>query len=350
MDWRISRRSHAALVRTIALAMALVTAACGGDGGVPPSPTPLPSPTPSPSLAASAERVIAPTTANPAAGDVSFNNVAINPDPAIAAKGRLFVFLPGTGGTPAGTERILRVGVRRGYHTIDLAYPDALAVGQACREDPARDCSNRMREEILTGQPLSPHVAVDAANSVVQRLTDLLGYLARTYPAEGWGRFLRNGAVDWSLVTAAGHSQGAGHAAYLGKLYALDRVAMFSGVADLGPDRATADWLFRAGATAPARFYAFGHLRDPVVPLLVQRGSWHALGMDAFGAAVSVDGTVPPFANTHELTTDAEPGAQAPADARESIYHSVPITDVATPLAADGSPRFAPAWVYLAFP
>ena len=52
-------------------------------------------------------------------------------------------------------------------------------------------------------------------DAVLHRLTKALAYLAQTYPNEGWGAFLVNGAPDWSRIVLGGHSNGSGEAAFI---------------------------------------------------------------------------------------------------------------------------------------
>src|SRR5579864_8153507 len=48
----------------------------------------------------------------------------------------------------------------------------------------------------------------------LNRLVKLLGKLDHDHPSDGWGQYLDNGAPRWGRITVAGHSQGAGMAAY----------------------------------------------------------------------------------------------------------------------------------------
>jgi hypothetical protein len=78
------------------------------------------------------------------------------------------------------------------------------------------------------------------------------------------GQFLTDGSPKWKRVIVAGHSQGAGHAAFIGKLFRVDRVLMFSGPQDYLDDLGEpAPWQARNGATPPSRFFAFLNLDDP---------------------------------------------------------------------------------------
>ncbi|MFM9852705.1 MAG: hypothetical protein ACKVOJ_07880 [Sphingomonadaceae bacterium] len=118
-----SSPARSALIVAV-LALALV--GCGGGstpGGAtpppaampPPSPTPPPPPPPN-----SIERKIVPSLTNQAITGSTSPHIAINPNPAVAAKGRLFVMLPGTIAVPRTYQLIVRTGPPRGYHAIGL--------------------------------------------------------------------------------------------------------------------------------------------------------------------------------------------------------------------------------------
>jgi hypothetical protein len=343
------------------LLAALGLAACGG-GASPtptavvtptpvPTPAPAPAPTPTPTPAptpVSVERDILPATAGAGITSNFAAHVVINPDPAVAATGKLFVMLPGTGGQPRFYRLILRTGAARGYHAIGLNYPNDSAVEFLCGVGASATCAGETRREIITGAAASPAVSVDAANSIDGRLTALLTYLHATFPGEGWNRFLRAGAPDWSLITVAGHSQGAGHAGYMAKLREFDRVAMFAGPGDIGGVANTpAAWLDLPTITPAARLYGFAHAGDELIPFAFLQINWARLGLAGFGAAVSVDGAAPPFGNSHQLVTGAAP---ASAPTVTAPLHAAMVLDAATPLAADGTPLFRPVWTYMAFP
>lgn len=340
----------------VVLSIALIVAACGGDSGAPPvaqtppAPTPIPPPPPPPPppIAISVEREVAPAVTSNAITINLSPHIAINPDPAIAAKGRLFVMLPGTGGTPRNQRLILRTGALRGYHAVGLTYPNDDAITQLCAGSQIDDCPGLARREVVTGEDSSPLVAVDAGNSIRARLTALLTYLAATYPNEGWGQFVAAGQPNWSLITVAGHSQGAGHAAYMAKLYSLDRAVMFSAPGDTGAaPGAPAPWLSLPNVTAASRQYGFTHTGDELAPYALVTASWGRIGLSAFGAAVSVDTVAADYGGSHELLTSALPN---PASPTASPRHGSTVVDVSTPLTIAGEPVFRPVWVYLAFP
>lgn len=331
---------------------------CGGEssGGTPPvvlptpAPTPAPTPTPTP-RPAQVERDILPATANAVLPASDAANFTVNPDPAVAPRGRLFVMLPGTTAIPRLYRSVVRTGAARGWHGIGLTYPNATTVGDFCAPTNDPNCTGNTRREIITGDNSSSVVTVDSANAITGRLVSLLSYLNRTFPAEGWGQYLRGGTVDWALVTVAGHSQGAGHAAYMAKLFSLDRTVMFSGPADLpvGGDSA-ARWFSLPNITPVSRQYGFTHLDDELVPYNFVRANWTAIGVPAPGGApFLVDGVSAPFGGSNQLYTRAA-ASQTASAGTPWPFHASPVVDVATPLEAQGRPLYAPVWIYLAFP
>ena len=293
------------------------------------------------------ERSISPAAVDAGASPTFGDHLVDVPALRQPSRHRLFVMIGGTGTTPATQAAIVRLAAMRGYDAIGLAYPDGDAIAQLCNASTDIECSGRIRQEVITGQNTSPLVQVDHADSLGERLRELLVYLRLKFPGERWGEFLAGDRIAWSRLSVAGHSQGAGHAAYLAKLVGLDRVVMFSGVADVAPNGSTAPWLFRPNVTAVGRIYGFSHLRDPIVPFDVARASWHAMGLDPFGAPALVDGAAPPYGGTHELATDA-PSPLGPQ--RPARFHLSTVVDGATPLTGGGVPVYAPVWAAMAFP
>lgn len=176
---------------------------------------------------------------------------------------RLVLMLVGTGGSAAGMRTIDSVLATLGPAVISLDYPNNV-ISTACAHSRDTACSDHFREEIVTGHPVSGLVDVDSANCIISRFTDLLNYLVRTDPAGKWGRFLDHGTPRWSRIVVAGHSQGSGHAAYLGKLFRVNRVMIFSGPQDYLADlHMPSPWLSMKSATPPDRYYAFLHVKDP---------------------------------------------------------------------------------------
>ena len=322
------------------VAACLGLAACGGGGSSAESTDP-PSAT---------ERDIRPASTDPAITTDNEVHIAINPSPSVTAKQKLVVMLPGTGAIPSQYRLILRSGAARGYHTIGLNYPNGQAVGTECLVDNDPDCHGKLRRETILGEDVSPHVNVNVANSLVNRLRKLIAYLHALAPGEGWDRFLANGEPDWSRITVAGHSQGGGHAGYLTKLVSLDRAVYFSSPADWRNDvNQPATWLTAMAAVTPAsRQYGFEHVDDNLVPYTIATANWRALGLDAFGAVASVDGAASPYGGSHQLSTNATPFNGSGIVI--SPTHGATVADESTPRTGAGTPLFDPVWAYLVFP
>jgi hypothetical protein len=276
-------------------------------------------------------------------------HIAINPELTVPTKGKLFLMLPGTGAVPRTYRLITRTAPTQGFHAIGLTYINEEAVNSVCALSLDPDCSGKVRREVITGEDSSPLIEVNASNSIVNRLRTLLIYLRDNFPAEGWEQFLSGNEIVWSRIVAAGHSQGGGHAAYLGKLFSLDRIAMFSAPGDTGlAPSSPAPWLNLPPITAPSRHYGFTHSADNLIPLANATASWQALGLGTFGSPVSVDGMSAPFANSRQLVTSAPPNPN-PSGPTASPTHGAPVVDSVTPLDANGLPTYRNVWIYMAF-
>lgn len=203
-----------------------------------------------------------PEQTDPAIATVHGPHIALY-DPQVAAAHRLLVFFVGTGNKAESSLAIDTAFAKWGYHAIGLDYENSvLAVSCAHSQDSA--CFDHYREAIVTGAALSDKINVDRANSILNRLHKLLVYLAKQDPDGGWGEFLSDGQPEWSRIVVAGHSQGSGHAAYLGKMFEVDKVLMFSGPQDYLDDLdRPAPWQARPSATPPSRFFAFLNVNDP---------------------------------------------------------------------------------------
>jgi hypothetical protein len=324
-------RSAASIALATALGLACTTA---GTAPIPPSATPP----------ASVERQVTPSATDAAITTADEPHVAINPAPSVAATGRLFVFLPGTGALPSQYRMILRVGAARGYHAIGLNYPNPTAVGVLCAADTDADCFWNVRSEVISGTNTSALLDVSTANSIVNRVQKLVAYLDRQFPTEGWGQYLAGGAIDWSRIVISGHSQGGGHAGVMTKLYAMSRACFFSSPADWRQvANVSATWTIRANITGASQQFGFTHVQDQLVPYAQLRDIWQAMGLSAFGAPVNGDLQLPPYGSSHQISTSATPVI-------DGAYHGSTVVDVATPKTLQGAAVFEPIWTYLCFP
>ncbi len=349
------RSLRALTLAVLVMAMGGTLAGCsnGGDGSTPsPPPTPPapPPPPPPPPPPASLEREISPAALNPSLTTNTAGHFVVTPNPAVAPDNKLFVMLPGTGGIPRFYREIVRTGASQGYHALGLTYPNDTAVGDLCLGSADPDCAGKARREIITGEDLSPVVAITPANSITGRLTALVAHLAATWPSEGWGQFISAGQLNWQHITVAGHSQGAGHAAFLGKLQLLDRIVMFSGPGDVGLTPITpAPWFSLPNVTPAERQYGFTHTADELVPLALVSQNWSLIGLSTFGPVTSVDTAAAPYGGSRRLVTSATPNPSPPGTVPQP-RHSSPVVDAVTPLDALGAPLYRPVWIYLAFP
>jgi hypothetical protein len=308
----------------------LALAGCGGGGGAAPSSSSPPLP-----VAAPAIHSVDPAATDPAMATAFEPHLALAP--ARTTSPLLVVFLPGTNGTPAGYQKILRVAADAGAHAIGLNYPDTQAILQDCGDDPA--CYFPIRLQKFDGIARSPTDSVAPHDAILNRLTKLLIYLDAHFPGEGWNAFLSNGAPLWSSIALAGHSQGAGEAAAIGKVVSLARVAQFSGTVDAVNTAqgtlAPATWVGPPGATPASAYYGFAHTADGFYPKIVV--DWTALGQDAFGAHTLVDSSSSPFGGSHDLITSVA----------STFPHGSVVVDTASPLDPTGAPVFAPVWRYM---
>lgn len=180
-------------------------------------------------------------------------------EPGVASNGLLLISLGGTSSRPADLLAFDKEAAALGYHVLAIDYPNSV-ISTAPRDNPSPAAYDWFRREIVTGDPVSDLVAVDPANSLNSRITLLVDLLARRNPA-GWGAFRNAAGVDWSRVVVAGHSQGSGHAAYLGKLHPLRGVIMLAGPQDTHP-AGPVPWLSQPGATPGERYVALLHQND----------------------------------------------------------------------------------------
>jgi hypothetical protein len=207
-------------------------------------------------------RLIPPAATEAGIREVHSPHIALH-NPSTASRHELLVMIQGTGGSALDCRAFDSCFAEMGYHVVSLDYMNNV-ITTVCSASPDSNCFDHFRQEIVFGTPVSARVEVDSVNSIVNRLSELLVYLAKDDPAGGWDQFLKGDQPRWDKIVAAGHSQGAGHAAYLGKSFRLAGVLMFSGPQDyLEVFHAPAAWQFRKGRTPVSRYYAFLHLKDP---------------------------------------------------------------------------------------
>jgi len=254
------------------------------------------------------------------------------------SNGKLFVFMTGANNPNSAAQLFPQEAARLGYHAIALTYPNSWNIGVVCRDDPDPTCQERVRLQIIDGIHRTDLIDVTPPDSIDNRLTRLLLYLATHYPEEGWSRFIRAGAPRWSRIALTGWSFGGMQAALMAKLRRVNRVAMFSGTAD-GSGGFPGGWV-APGETAPGRHYVLSHLRDAIHPQGL--ANWRALGLLDFGDPVQVEDSEPPYGGVHVLVTDL-----LPASGDYAMAHASVVRDDVTPRDPDGTPLLRDAWRYM---
>lgn len=261
--------------------------------------------------------------------------------PSVPARDLLLLFFSGTNGQPSRQQQLIRHGASLGAHAINLRYPNTRSVGRLCRRSPDPDCHEKVRQEILDGRDRAEQVQITPANAIENRLIKLLKYLHTQNPDQGWLTYLKGETIDWSALIVAGHSQGGGQAALIGKRFAVSRVILFAAPADYSRIlQAPAPWLGTAGATLPTQYYGFVHTQDPGAARIQQ--AWQQLGMGDTPAPVDVDTQPSPYDCAQRLLTSASP--EVPGK-----FHGSVVTDRTTPQQRAGLPLYHDVWEYLLF-
>ncbi|NGY05124.1 BPSS1187 family protein [Solimonas terrae] len=210
----------------------------------------------------------------------------LQPDKA-GRKNVLVIFLGGSGSTPSDYSTFAEYAASLGYGVLDLQYPNGLAVGTTCMLSDA--CFTNLRGETSFGARVAyaPGMAsfnstatlVDADNSIVSRVVNLIDYLAHNASLDRayWAQFLTANAnspystsgsgkayPNWSKIVIAGHSQGGGDAAFIAMHLPAStparRVVLFSAPND-SIGGGSASWIAGPSATPPAKFWGM-HAQD----------------------------------------------------------------------------------------
>jgi hypothetical protein len=199
-----------------------------------------------------------------------------------AAGAQLFVFMPGTGGTPERSP-LLDTAIEQGYRVISLSYPNKPAVAQVCVGSGDRLCAAKFRQKRVFGGNETWDIAGTPADSIVNRLTKLLQYLAATDENSRWDEYLSGDGPRWNRVAVGGQSQGGGMAAFLAKKRAVARVIAFSGGWDNqgqpGPVRPAdvAAWYSTPASTPAGRWFGTYHEQEEHAAAIAR--TYDALGI-----------------------------------------------------------------------
>jgi hypothetical protein len=264
--------------------------------------------------------------------------------PNTLSKGKLLVFFPGTGANPSHYTKILKEAAAMGYHTIGLMYPNKSELYLSCFFNKDSTCYEQYRLEKFDGSDKAKGLHVDYTNSIQNRLIKLLQHLQKANPSQNWQQFLTTDDVDWSKCVIAGHSQGGGHAAFIGYMKAVDRVIIFSSIDWIIASKTSAAWVSKASMTPKDRIFAFIHTKDEYFKYPNVQKQWLHYGLDSLGSAINIDTTLAPYHNTHTLVTTAKPALNL-----LTPYHFLTCVNQFVPQNKKGEvdKEFLNAWAYL---
>jgi predicted esterase len=248
-------------------------------------------------------------------------------DPDSAPGADLLVFMTGTGADTASVSGFMNIAAAQGYRAISLTYNDSPAVVGICPQDPDSDCSGKFRQKRIFGDDVLRRIDDSPAESIVNRLTKLLSKLDHDHPSDGWGQYLAAGSPNWQRIVVAGHSQGAGMAAYIAQKKHVARVILFSSPWDFyGRDRQLAPWIFNGPGATPAESWFAAYHKKENTAALIER-AYKGL-------------KIPP---THIRALTLEPSRMF----GENPYHLSVVGNGTTPRERDGAFSYAGDWRFL---
>lgn len=221
-----------------------------------------------------------------------------------SALARLWVFLPGSFGLPQRHTALFRFIASCGDWAINLRYPNEWTIKGLSLGHPDPHIHELLRLQILDGKARTDLLPLPPNEGVIHRLEKLVAWLDQQNPDAGWSSFRsESGQLLWSRIGVAGHSQGGGHAALLGKIHVLHRVVMLSSPSDwLEHEHCPAPWIEQPGLTPTSRYFGFAHALEPSIKRVV--AAWQHLGLERFGPVANADGDGD-FGGSHCFTTEA---------------------------------------------
>ncbi|MEM1424127.1 MAG: hypothetical protein AAGH64_09005 [Planctomycetota bacterium] len=218
----------------------------------------------------------------------------------------LFVFVPGSGGLPSDYTEVVRHAAERGLASVGIAYPNLPSLRDLLAGVDDLDEPERIRRERVYGEPLSEQITVERSDSFENRLAKLIVWLGEAQPSAGWDRFVtEEGTPRWERIVIAGHSQGAGHAAYMMKERRLAGALMYAGPGDVVPNVGRANWLFRDNVTPAIAAGGFVHIDDFGAPAMFEHQ--RIVGLEHFDPIQSVGAWPADSLTSRRLTKLAPP-------------------------------------------
>ena len=264
---------------------------------------------------------------------------------------RLLIHLSGSYGQPANSQMYLQSAASSGVYAIGLHYPNNWTVGSMCSGQRSTSrCFTNLRQEIITGEDTSSLINVDVRNSIINRIQLLLTYLSQNQPDQGWDQFLDGDGPKWDSIVISGHSQGGGHAAFIGQVYQTARVVLLASPDDIYSDGTPASWQTPGtltpitGPTDRDRIYSFISKND--FSFQNSTTNWGILGLQIGAGLVKVSATGASIKSGRAFVTQIMP--QSGSNSGRSAHGSV-ATDAQTPLdnANISNPTYRDAIYYI---
>jgi hypothetical protein len=218
----------------------------------------------------------------------------------------ILVYLPGTTDWPGLSSCLLQSAASVGVPTIGLTY-GYLSRGDGFRNtrcasfseaEDAVECLTEQHTDAIYGGTYGAEriyndalfwAAVDPRDSIAGRLGLLLAELHLEYPEEGWDLYYEPAMGDypvslptpkWENIAFMGHSQGAGHAAYLAQTKKIAGAVLISGPQDAAECEAcnaeTKFWIDGDFKTDKVTAFAHGDASEPdLEPTLpIMKDNW----------------------------------------------------------------------------
>lgn len=233
--------------------------------------------------------------------------------------GRVVLHLIGTWSDPASDHLFPEHACALGFAAIVPMYENRDPAREACGED--GDCYEAHRREVVDGVDGAPApVDVDVPNSVRGRVATLLARLAED--DDLWATIRDQIAErDWSNVVLSGHSQGSGHALYLAREEAAERLVLLAGPSDRLGDGTEHDapvpWIdgLRTTPLRTARASVFSYIHEDDTVQIVDQvlDNWDAIGVADTTCTYEVSGGYPPSCRRILIPSDDCPGLRAHA-------------------------------------
>jgi hypothetical protein len=292
-----------------------------------------------------------PGSASAGRAPCSLHHVVL-PNASFTPRDSLFVFLPGSNMEPDKHDLVLGMAAYAGYRTIGLSYDNTTSVGSICETSTCGDnCQGKAREEAILGLDRTNLLAIEKADSILERLYTILAGLHEEDIADGtndygWDAYfvplggapqLSFNNIVWSKIVVGGFSQGAGHAAFIAKEVVVKGIIVIDGADDecvnVNLTKQPADWILDlADASANRPRYAMGHARTQTPPY-VAPATWLSLGFGISGVddLDNIFMEYPPYnaAMTSQLPVNDPDCGEHASMARDECMPTNPISEVA---------------------